>query len=585
MVKAKAGIFASVAAIAAGSLLLAACGGGGGSTSSSGAPTSSSGPAPTKGGTIYLLTVAEDYDTLDPQIMYTGEDLALFGATMFRTLTAYKISPDNTEGTTLTPDMATDTGRVSNGGKTWEFTLKDGIKFETGAVVGCADIKYGVSRTFDQEITGGGPTYAISYLDVPEDAEGNSTYKGPFSKDPKNDVAGFDKAIVCSADNKTITFNLKQPVPDFNYTVTLAAFAPVPKAQDTGLEYTKRPISSGPYKIGEYTSGKGGKLTLVRNDQWDPASDTYRAALPDVWETDFGLSDTVIDERLIASTGVDETALNFSITTANLSVVFDDEALANRRVNNFDPYTRYLAVNVAKVPNLKVRQAIGVALDREALRLNAGGKYAGDFADGAVKPNIGADYAPTNLWDGLLGQPVPATGDPEFAKKLLAESGETNVSITYDYAAAGGDADRAAAIVKSSLELAGISVKLNPIEPGQYYGVIFKGEHELMGGGWGPDWPNASTVIPPLYTLEGGWDLSQVDDPDFNAKVKAAQVELDRAKQATMWQELNTYAASQMWIVPTRFGLEQRLAGTKVGPVFIWPAYGSWPYASMGVTQ
>ena len=106
-----------------------------------------------------------------------------------------------------------------------------------------------------------------------------------------------------------------------------------------------------------------------------------------------------------------------------------------------------------------------------------------------------------------------------------------------------------------------------------------------MGGGWGPDWPNASTVIPPLFTQAGGWDLSQVDDPDFNAKVTAAQIELDRAKQATMWQELNTYAASQMWIVPTRFGLEQRLAGNKVGPVFIWPAYGSWPYADMSVSK
>ena len=82
MVKSKAGILAGVAAVAAGSLLLAACGGGGGSSSSS------SGSAGEKGGTIYLLTVAEEYDTLDPQVLYTGEDLALFGATIFRTLTA-----------------------------------------------------------------------------------------------------------------------------------------------------------------------------------------------------------------------------------------------------------------------------------------------------------------------------------------------------------------------------------------------------------------------------------------------------------------------------------------------------------------
>ena len=86
----------------------------------------------------------------------------------------------------------------------------------------------------------------------------------------------------------------------------------------------------------------------------------------------------------------------------------------------------------------------------------------------------------------------------------------------------------------------GITVKPNPIEPGQYYGVVFKDPNELIAGGWGPDWPNASTVIPPLFTLEGGWDLARVDDKAFNEKVQAASVELDRATQATMWQDLNT---------------------------------------------
>ena len=73
----------------------------------------------------------------------------------------------------------------------------------------------------------------------------------------------------------------------------------------------------------------------------------------------------------------------------------------------------------------------------------------------------------------------------------------------------------------------GITVELNPIEPDQYYGTIFEGGNELMISGWAPDWSNASTVIPPILTLAGGWDLSQVDDKAFNAKVGAALVEPD----------------------------------------------------------
>jgi hypothetical protein len=41
----------------------------------------------------------------------------------------------------------------------------------------------------------------------------------------------------------------------------------------------------------------------------------------------------------------------------------------------------------------------------------------------------------------------------------------------------------------------------------------------------------------------------------------------------------------QVVVIPTLFGLTQRLAGSQVGPNYLWPAYGSWPYAAMGVTQ
>ena len=107
--------------------------------------------------------------------------------------------------------------------------------------------------------------------------------------------------------------------------------------------------------------------------------------------------------------------------------------------------------------------------------------------------------------------------------------------------------------------------------------------HELINAGWGPDWPNASTIIPELFTKVGGFNLSQFDDAAYTAKVEAAKVELDRAAQAKKWQELNTEAMKQVVVVPTRFGRDQRLPGAKVGNAYLWPAYGSWPYGDMYV--
>jgi peptide/nickel transport system substrate-binding protein len=578
MGKARPGVRAAVL-VAAGALALTACGGSGGSGSSSSA---GAGGTPTKGGKLTMLSQAEQWNNVDPQRVYTGEDLAFFSGTIFRTLTAYKFSKDAKEGTSIVPDLATDTGTVSDGGKTWSFTLRDGVTFETGAPITCADIKYGVSRTFATDIITNGPQYAVSMLDIPSDPAGGSAYKGPYKKTGQD---LYDKAVTCSADGKTITFHLNKPVPDFNYTTTLSAFAPVPQAADTGEKYDDKPVSSGPYKISVYKKGNGGQFILVRNDKWSQDSDPYRHAYVDSWEVDFGVDPAVIDQRLISGAAADQATIAYgSLQPSSLPIVFNDPKFADRRTNEFDPYVRYFAVNVKKVPNLKIRQAIAVALDREALRTNAGGAYAGDFADGVIKPNIGVDYAPTGMWDGLLGKTIPSTGDPDYAKQLIQESGQPAPTITFDYPNTPTNA-KAAAIIASSEAKAGITVKPNPIEAGQYYGVVFDPAkaHELINAGWGPDWPNASTVIPELFTPSGGFNLSQVDDKAFTAASDAAKVEFDRAKQAKMWQDLNKQASQQVFTVPTRFGRDQRLPGAKVGNAYLWPAYGSWPYGDMYV--
>ena len=197
---------------------------------------------------------------------------------------------------------------------------------------------------------------------------------------------------------------------------------------------------------------------------------------------------------------------------------------------------------------------MAVALDRSAIRLNDGGAFAGDYADGVINPTIGADYAPTGLWTDLLGKPIPDTGDPEYAKQLIAESGEPAPTLTFNFRDTPVN-QKTAAIVIDSLGKAGIKVTPAPLEPGRSVSVVLNpaSAGDFGCAGWGADWPNASTVIPQLFTVKGGWDLSQVDDAAFNAKVEAAQTELDRAKQATMWQALNKEAMQNVWAIPTFF--------------------------------
>jgi peptide/nickel transport system substrate-binding protein len=576
----KASTSAKAAALAAASaLLLAACGGSDGD----GAAASGEAAEAVKGGTLNFITQGEQIQHLDPQRNYTGEDLAFTTAYLNRTLVQYALSADDAEAGKLVPDMATDTGTPTEGGKVWSFTLKDGMKWEDGTPITCADVKYGVSRTFATDIITDGPTYAISLLDIPKDDDGNSQYKGPYSGDGQE---LFDQAVTCSEDNKTITFNLVRAAADFNYTTTLTAFAPVPEAKDTGEKYTTAPVSSGPYKIQEYTVGD--KLVLVRNEQWDPATDDYRGAWPDEVVVNFGLTGSVITQRLIADSGDDQKALGLgdNVDPAQLAAVFNDPRFENRRFDGYDPYVRYYAINTEKVPNLEHRKAIAAAFPRADIRTISGGNFAGDLADGVIKPNLAQDYQPSGMWTGLLGAEIPDNGDPEIAKQFIADSGEPMPELTIDYPKTEVN-DKAAGAIITALEAAGIKATANPIDSGAYYGIVLDPAKagSLLWSGWGPDWLNASTIIPELFTPTGGFNLSLANDEAYNTKVAETLVVADRAEQGAAWAELNKEAMAQVWAVPTRFGKQQRLAGSKVGGTYLWAPYGSWGYADLFVQQ
>jgi peptide/nickel transport system substrate-binding protein len=575
-----------VVLLAASAMAVAGCSNG---TNSGQGASGSDGSGPAKGGTLTFLTLRDQIQHLDPQRNYTGEDLAFTSAYLNRTLNVFKLSPDGKTANSLRPDLATDTGTPNADATSWSWTLKDGLTWEDGSPLTCEDIKYGVSRTFATDIITDGPSYAIQYLDIPTNKDGSSVYKGPYvTKD--NDTAAFDKAVVC--DGNTITFNLKRPVGDFNYTVTMTAFAPVPKAADTGEKYDDHPVSNGPYKVQEYS--KGNQLVLVRNDNWSPKTDDYRPAYPDKIVMKFGLDASVIDQRMIQDSGEDQQTLSTdSVEPASLATVFGSDQYADRRVNEFDPFVQYLAVNVKSVPDLNHRKAIAAALDRQQQITISGGKFAGQIADGVIKPNLPADYAPSGMWDGLLGKGIPDQGDPAFAKQLIAESGKPMPTLQYDYPQTPTN-DRAAAAIVSSLGRAGIKVRPNPIESGQYYGIALDPAKagDLLWAGWGPDWPNGSTVVPPLFTPNGGFDMSQVSDRAFNKKVLDAEGLTDLNAQATQWKALNKEAMSNVWAIPTYFRREQRLAGSKVkaasgkdGQIYLWSPYGSWSYPDLYVEE
>lgn len=561
----------SVALLA--SVTAASCGGNSSETS---------GGTPKKGGTIRVLTINEQVSHLDPQRNYTGDDLAFAGSTMQRSLTTYKMV-GGTAGAEIVGDLATDTGVVSNEGKVWKFTLKDGIKFEDGSAISCADVAYGVSRSFATDVITDGPTYASSYLDLAGE------YPGPYTATAAQQ-SDYDKAVVC--DGKTITFNLKIPVADFNYTTTLLTFSPVPKAMDTGEKYDMHPVASGPYKIESYEIGKS--LVLVRNDQWDPTTDDQRKAYADSIVYEFGLADATIDERMMADAGDDQTAVSFKVQPENLQRIFEqDSALMKRSSNFLDAFVTYTNLNVKNLSCLDVRKAIYLALDRDALRKAGGGPYTGDFGDGFVKPALALDYKKVTPVDGLN---TDGTANVKAAQAAMTAA-ETSCPEVAQHAKSGlsfyyPDTDiwkKSLAIWIDSMGKAGIKIKPEAVEASQYWATVLNPEtnYDIARGGWAPDWANASTVLPELFTTAGGFNLTRnADDPDykaFEAKVTEARNTLDRVAQGKLWQELNQEVVDHLWALPGTFTRAQNIWGSRVGGTEVWAPNSAFIYGNLWV--
>jgi peptide/nickel transport system substrate-binding protein len=549
-----------IGVLLASTALLAGCAAGGGAEGS--------------GGTLYVLTIGEQFQHLDPQRNYTGADLAFAGATIARTLVTYNQAGD------IVPDLATDTGRTSDGGKTWEFTLRDGVTFEDGAAITCDDVKYGMSRSFAQDVITDGPAFLVAYLD----AEG---YEGPYTGVGQE---AYDDAFQC-LDDKTMSIRLNAAIVDFNGAFTLGISSPVPAAADTGEKYDDRPVSSGPYKIETYEKGR--QLVLVRNENWNPDSDPVRKAYPDEIVVEFALDAKVIDERLIASEGPDANAISYGLLTENLDRIFTDADLSGRAFNVYDPYVRYTAINTALVNCVEVRKALYYAQDTEAILTARGGIYAGEAADGAIKPNMPLDYKKVTGYDDLMpaGNPTLAMEWMDKAKTACPALYEraTGAGLTYDYPANPTDEKIAAILVSSFDANAGIKLIPNPIEPGQYYGIVLDpaAQGDLNRSGWAPDWANASTVIPALFTPTGGFDLSRAAEGDsaayaeFEALVESGKGETDRNAQGAIWAAGNQIVMDRVWILPNTFGKTQLLTGTSIGGAYFWDAYGWYNLADI----
>ena len=559
----KAGLVVAVAALAATAVYAV--------PSANAANASWNGPAPAikgavTGGTLNILNQG-DFEHVDPARNYVGGTLDFYRF-FIRTLTQYRTINGKTE---LVPDLASDLGTTKDSGKTWVFKLRTGLKYEDGSAVTCADLKYGVERTYNDDVLDGGTTYAHDLLANPTD------FKGPYTT-PDKDLT----SVTCSAKGDSIKFDLQQAVPYFPYVTTFGAFSPVPKAKDTKQNYDLHPMATGPYKIASYDRGK--QMTLVRNKYWVASTDPLRHNFPDTIKVKFGFEQNALEQQLVADSGDARTGLSLDTQIiTNIATVAGNAKYKSRFFGFNSPYARYLAINMDTVKDLNVRQAIQCAIDLKTVLLAAGGSSAGAYANSLIPSNVNPAYRNFNI----CGRDVHKNPEAQIAaaKALLAKSPNAKKDLILAYRDKGVEPARAEA-EQQALQAVGFTVTMQKLPRAGYYTAIGKrgvaNEPDVIQTSWGFDWPAASGIV---YALLDGRTMTAEDSHSnySRSNVPAIQTLFAKADMtiATAAQEkllgdieqklIQDYAA----VVPTYIETSNFMAGSKLGGVQADGGYGT----------
>jgi peptide/nickel transport system substrate-binding protein len=544
--------------------------------------------SPRSGGTL-RVSLQSWVGYLDPQLVQTAWEVNV-SHLVTRTLTGFR-PEEGAAGSELVPDLATDTGRPSQDNSVWEFTLKEGVRWEDGEQVTCQDLKYGVERRFSTlDDRQSGPAYPLEYL-----VDNDPPYEGPWVGG-NNDGAGLE-SVEC-VDQRVIRYHLNQPRSDFNYSVSLPVFGPVrPGADDDRDAYNQRPLSSGPYRVAEFRvdpdSPADNLLLLERNPYWDAATDPHRAAYPDRIEFSQTTDVAVTTQDLVNDQGEDRSRimLDADIAPTFVQQVMTEPELAQRVADGPNGGTRYLTVNSQRIPDQRCRQALQYAMNKRKFRSVSGGSLLGEFAATIIPPNLEAhgDADPYSTIEFPEGQ-------PDRALEILGQAEEDGAPcfedpITFSFP---DDAQttRLANVVIESFQQIGVQVTPVPIERGSYFGEVLgprHGEFHLSWMGWVSDWPGGSAVIPPLFDgcdpCTGTYNLSYLNDERINDLIDAAFAEADRDRQNALWAELDELIQETAVAIPLLYNNGLRMHGSNVRGAFMHPQYGMPDLSAIGLAD
>jgi YVTN family beta-propeller protein len=495
------------------------------------------------GGTLTIGGDPDNFPTIDPANVASPPSARAL-ALVYDGLVGYRrtVGVDSYD---LVPDLATGLPHPTDGGRTYSFTLRPGIRYADGRVVVPADFRRAIQRQFT--------------------AQGSERrwYEGLLGAGLCGKArCDLTQGIVTTA--TAITFRLTAPDPEFLFKLASVAAAPVPPGTSTGPERGAAIAGTGPYAVTGFVPNMS--LRLDRNPyfrSWSVAARprgyprTIRwRALPKAELVGDVLAGRVdmVDLRAVPPTDAARVALSHP-AQVHLNTVAK---------------TAYLVLNTTQPPfdRALARRGLALALDRSRFaRAEPMGAGPGVCE---LLPAGFPGYEP----DCTLTRNPDASGawhGPDLAagRRLVRASGTRGqiVELYYDPSATGATHSLAPYLTRLVREL-GYHPRLHPM-PASF--DLSAKPWDVTTNGWLPDFPSASQYYLPLLSCaartNGGFNIGGYCNPALDS-LAARAVRLsgsDPGQADRLWRQVYRTAADDAAVIPTDHGTLPILVSARVG--------------------
>ena len=491
------------------------------------------------------------YTYVSPLLRMTGDSLTAFNQV------------SGLAGTQAVPDLATSLPAPTDGGRTYTFQLRPGIRYSNGRPVQATDFR----STFERFYALGSPV-----TDYDGIAGGAQCRKHPKRCDLSRGIVADDRA-------RTVTFHLTRPDPNFLYKLAQPFAYVLPGGTPRRPAGTHPLPATGPYMIATYRPRR--LLRFIRNPFFHEWS---RAAQPDGYpdRIDIRIAGTA-DEAIrdVVDGKADVVRLTKPWTPSQLSRLELQHASQIHSDPRWNLQALFLNTRVPPFNRLDARKAINFAVDRAAATNAWGGPSVAEPTCQLLPPNFPSyrPYCPYTAGSTKSGKWTAP--DLATAKALVARSGTRGMKVTVWAWSEAKGFNRVAVKVLRSL---GYRVAVKPVVGDRYWGDVGDSRNRAQIGFTGqalgyPDPGFLAQTFSCAAFLPGDPDNlnpGEFCDPRIDRQMRKAQAEQlsDPTASRALWQRVDREITDASSWVPLMVTKDVNFLSKRVGNYQYSPANG-----------